>query len=199
MANVKNEVLGSSKGVAGQTFTVTGTHVSLLEIWINELPGLYKKEVRRIVRNGKLEVKEVHDKGGNIVEFWIKWRAVKNLYESTKDGRCYEVIIDDSGRVTISFGNGRNGAIPPSGEGNIRATYREGAGGSGNIPEEVAKKLCQEIRSNNRHRWYSWYWIWCWGCLTFSRGNPARMCFSNRPGNRGCSQVNRRYEQPIVS
>ncbi len=62
------------------------------------------------------------------------------------------------------------------------------------IPKEVAVKLCQETREENRSRWYSFYSIWCWGCYTFTKGDPDILSFSNRPDNRGCSQINKRYE-----
>jgi hypothetical protein len=62
------------------------------------------------------------------------------------------------------------------------------------IPKDVALKLCEEIRAKNRGRWYSFFGMWCWGCYRFSRGNSTRLCFSNNPENRGCAQVNERYE-----
>ena len=64
------------------------------------------------------------------------------------------------------------------------------------IPKEVAHKLCQEIREKNRGRFYSFHGLWCWGCNKFSKGDPAKLCYSNRPDNRGCSQVNRLYDGP---
>ena len=195
MANIKDEVIGSSQGTARQTYTLTGTHVSLLEIWVNELATFSDEKTRNTIKNGELEVKEVQDESGNTVEFWIKWRVINNLLEASKDDRCYEVITNESGRTEIRFGDGRHGAIPPAGEGNIRARYREGAGRAGNIPDEVAKELCHQIRLQNHCRWYSFYGLWCWGCFKFSKGDPTKMCYSNRPGNRGCCQVNKRYDR----
>jgi hypothetical protein len=195
MRSIKDEVIGSSRGTARQTYTLTGINVSSLEIWVNELATLSEEEAKNIIKKGKLEVKKVQDESRNTVEFWIKWQAVKNLLAATKDDRHYEVITDESGRTEIIFGDGIYGAIPPAGEGNIRARYREGAGRAGNIPDEIAKELCHQIRLHNRCRWYSFYGIWCWGCFKFSKGNPAKMCYSNRPGNRGCCQVNKRYDR----
>lgn len=63
------------------------------------------------------------------------------------------------------------------------------------IPEDTARRLCDQIRQANRGRWYSFYCWWCWGCVTFTGGEPAKMCFANKPGNRGCSQVNARYDR----
>jgi len=63
------------------------------------------------------------------------------------------------------------------------------------IPREVAFKLCEQIREENRGKWYSFYRMWCWGCYRFSRGDPAKLCFSNHPDYRGCTQVNKRYDK----
>jgi hypothetical protein len=62
------------------------------------------------------------------------------------------------------------------------------------IPKELALRLCREIREEQRGKWYSWTAWWCRGCETASKGDPAKMCFSNHPEYRGCLQVNRRYD-----
>jgi hypothetical protein len=61
------------------------------------------------------------------------------------------------------------------------------------LPRDVAFRLCEEIREENRGRWYRWTAWMCWGCTTFSRGDPGRMCVGSRPDYRGCIQVNARY------
>ncbi len=58
------------------------------------------------------------------------------------------------------------------------------------IPKEEAKKLCSEIRAEKGVRIFSQ----CWGCLRFSKGDTTKMCFSNKPDNRGCNLVNKRYD-----
>jgi len=62
------------------------------------------------------------------------------------------------------------------------------------ILPNIALELCEETRRENRGNWLSFNRLWCWGCATFSRGNPQKMCFSSSPDNRGCTQVNRRYD-----
>jgi hypothetical protein len=63
------------------------------------------------------------------------------------------------------------------------------------IPKEVAYRLCEEIRAENRRKRVSFGAMQCWGCVTFTAGNPDKMCVANKPGYRGCSLVNARYEQ----
>jgi len=62
------------------------------------------------------------------------------------------------------------------------------------IPADVALRLCQEIRRDNRGKWYSFYGIWCAMCDRVSKGNVSKLCFSGGEGNRGCSQANRRWD-----
>ena len=61
------------------------------------------------------------------------------------------------------------------------------------IPAEVALRLCEEIRQVNGGKWYTFNGLWCWGCARFSP-SPEKRCFAATPENRGCSQVNRRYD-----
>jgi uncharacterized protein (DUF779 family) len=63
--------------------------------------------------------------------------------------------------------------------------------GSGKpIPKEEAMKLCSEIRNEKGVKLFSQ----CWGCLKFSKGDPAKMCYNGKPDNRGCGLVNKRYD-----
>lgn len=64
------------------------------------------------------------------------------------------------------------------------------------IPRETALRLCEEIRAENRGRWWTVNGMWCWGCARFS-GEPDRRCWANAPGNRGCAQVNARYDREV--
>jgi hypothetical protein len=61
------------------------------------------------------------------------------------------------------------------------------------IEKDVAMRLCSEIQSENQKKWLlSYKRMWCWGCRTFTKGQPDKMCFANAPGNRGCEQINKK-------
>lgn len=62
------------------------------------------------------------------------------------------------------------------------------------IDRQTAAELCRQIRQENRNQWYRWTAWWCWGCHKFTGGDEDRMCFANHPQNRGCAQVNARYD-----
>lgn len=61
------------------------------------------------------------------------------------------------------------------------------------IPRDQALAICEEIIQENRGKWYTSNGLWCWGCLKFSKSVDGR-CFANAEGNRGCGQVNRRFD-----
>jgi predicted phage baseplate assembly protein len=63
----------------------------------------------------------------------LEWREVPSLYARGSTERVYETAIDDAGRTMVLFGDGIEGARPPSGDHNIRATYRKGLGLGGNV------------------------------------------------------------------
>jgi hypothetical protein len=62
------------------------------------------------------------------------------------------------------------------------------------IPQDVAVKLCAEIQQKYRGKWYTAAGMQCWGCITFSKGDPDKMCINNQPDYRGCNLVNARYD-----
>ena len=57
------------------------------------------------------------------------------------------------------------------------------------IPKELAWQLCAEIRQENRRKWCTFAAGQCWGCVTFTKGDPAKMC----GGIVGCNLVRARY------
>jgi hypothetical protein len=63
----------------------------------------------------------------------LLWQEVPSLYARGPTERIYETAIDDDGVTTVRFGDGQEGARPPSGDHNIRSTYRKGLGLAGNV------------------------------------------------------------------
>jgi hypothetical protein len=59
------------------------------------------------------------------------------------------------------------------------------------ISEDIALKLCNEIRDEKPVKLFSQ----CWGCLKFSKEDPAKMCFYDPPKNRGCTIINKKFDE----
>ncbi|MGZ4990767.1 MAG: putative baseplate assembly protein [Methylobacter sp.] len=62
----------------------------------------------------------------------IEWHETEALAGLLPKDRNFVTKIDNEGKTTLIFGNGREGARPPTGIENIRAVYRNGIGKPGN-------------------------------------------------------------------
>jgi hypothetical protein len=71
----------------------------------------------------------------------VRWDEVPTLYASGPADRAYAVRSDELGRTYVQFGDGARGARLPSGSGNVRATYRKGLGGAGNVGSDALAQL----------------------------------------------------------
>lgn len=63
----------------------------------------------------------------------VRWRPVDRLADAAPGDNVYEVQRAADGRVLVRFGDGESGARLPAGDGNVTATYRVGAGLSGQV------------------------------------------------------------------
>lgn len=112
---VRDETLGSSDGKPVQRFRTRLAPV---------LPGEHL-----VVRSSRPEA----------AHGWDAWHPVPDFHGSGPADRHY-VLDRLSGEVR--FGDGRHGAIPPAGRGNVRmACYRTGGGARGDISAGVVSRL----------------------------------------------------------
>lgn len=67
-----------------------------------------------------------------------RWQEVRSLATAGPAQRCFATQRAADGRVTLLFGDGVNGAVPPRGSAldpvELLATYRVGGGPQGNVP-----------------------------------------------------------------
>ncbi|MCX6676994.1 MAG: putative baseplate assembly protein [Methanothrix sp.] len=126
---IKEEILGSSSGEKSQGFSLANAPVISSEVWVREGKPLFEEEKRPILNLGH-SIEDVRDEAGKVVDAWVLWKPADDFYNSQADSRHY--LLDAlAGRVL--FGDGRVGMIPPAGRENIRASYRIGGGGKGNV------------------------------------------------------------------
>ena len=71
----------------------------------------------------------------------LLWYEADSLVGLKRSDRVYITKTDDASRTTLIFGNGTNGARLPTGMENIRATYRNGIGKTGNVKAEQINLL----------------------------------------------------------
>jgi predicted phage baseplate assembly protein len=71
----------------------------------------------------------------------ILWHEVETLAEAGPNDRVYTTRADANGKLTITFGNGRNGMRLPTGQENVVAYYRSGVGAGGNADSSKVSLL----------------------------------------------------------
>jgi len=63
----------------------------------------------------------------------LLWTEVPYFYGRKPNDRVYTTRLDDDGSTVVRFGDGIHGARVPTGQENVRATYRKGVGIGGNV------------------------------------------------------------------
>ncbi|RKG76380.1 hypothetical protein D7W79_17995 [Corallococcus exercitus] len=71
----------------------------------------------------------------------VLWRRVVDFVGASPEDRCYLVQRDETGTVSVVFGDGLQGAIPSSGRNHIVATYRTGIGPDGDADAFAVSRL----------------------------------------------------------
>jgi hypothetical protein len=127
---IENEILGSSDGSHEQLFQCAHAPMLSIDVWVDEQSRLSAGERRTLLEERPEDVERTFDDRGDLSAFWVRWRPVDDFLDSGPTDRHY---IVDKTLGTVGFGDGDNGAIPPSGKDNIRATYATGGGRDGNV------------------------------------------------------------------
>jgi predicted phage baseplate assembly protein len=104
-SDVAGELLGQSTGTPAQAFTLTESPV-------------VDNTVRIFVKNGAS---------------YSEWTYVLNLVDYGPSDTVFTTFFDENDYVTVLFGDGVSGVIPPRAE-SIKAEYLVGGGTIGNIP-----------------------------------------------------------------
>ncbi len=131
---IQKEILGSSDGNENQKFQTTKQPVlagQQLEVREPEIPSVQEQQ-KIVLEEGKDAITSISDATGRPKQIWVRWHQVKDFYQSGTRDRHY-VLDNLTGKIT--FGDGRNGLIPPPGRGNIHMSrYQTGGGTAGNKP-----------------------------------------------------------------
>lgn len=76
----------------------------------------------------------------------VRWREAASLYGAGARDRVFVTRMGEDGKTTVQFGDGKAGARPATGAGNIRATYRKGIGKGGNVkPGQLSLLLTRPL------------------------------------------------------
>lgn len=128
----RREILGAGAGEPGQTFHTAQTPV---------LPGcrvLVREPALSLEAANQLGADVERDEAGQVSDIWVPWTAVADFYAS---GPADRRVVVDAQTGEVRFGDGRHGRLPPTGQNNIRITYRSGGGEQGNLPAGTITEL----------------------------------------------------------
>ena len=116
---VASEVLGSGNPVvAGQDFT------------LSQSPVTYFADPASVSGDGF----------SSTVTVWVnsvEWQEQQSFYNQTPTAQVFVLREDDQGQTHVTFGDGVNGALLPTGTNNVTATYRYGAGAAAPASETL--------------------------------------------------------------
>jgi predicted phage baseplate assembly protein len=71
----------------------------------------------------------------------LLWSEVPTLYGRGPEERIYVTELDDDGKTTVVFGDGKTGARLPTGQDNVKAKYRRGIGLPGLVKANQLSQL----------------------------------------------------------
>jgi len=66
--------------------------------------------------------------GADVLVDGVRWDEADSLFGKAKDAPVYTLREQEDQKTLVRFGDGRTGARPPSGRGNVVARYRKGLG-----------------------------------------------------------------------
>ncbi len=122
---VKDEILGSGNAAANQSF------------------ALKKKPLTYVPATGFTETAvtstlQVRVNG-------VAWSELPTLLNAAPNAQAYTTTTDDGGQTTVAFGDGTNGARPPTGKDNVHARYRAGMGAYANVAANSVSLLLDSL------------------------------------------------------
>ena len=123
---LRDEILGSGNGAPFQTYPLKKKPLTYLPS--SDPEGLAAVEsTLQVSVNGVL------------------WKERPEIMQAAADDQVYVTTLDDEGQTAVTFGDGVNGARPPTGRDNIHARYRKGLGESGNVGAGGISRLIDSL------------------------------------------------------
>jgi len=138
----RDETLGSSDVTPLQEFKLLHGPVlpgEVIEVRERQKPT--DDELEALGGPDALRLAEESEDG--VDEYWIRWARVESFFESGPRDRHYLCDYDNG---VLTFGDGRQGMVPPEGRANIVArSYRTGGGAQGNVNANSLTALTRTI------------------------------------------------------
>ncbi len=115
---------------AGKRVYLLNLPVQECRVWVDELSTISSAEMERLRRDCPERIRLEREEHA-LAHCWVEWSRVEDLALAGPDERSFML---DPFRGEITFGDGRQGRVPPTGDHNIRVEYASGGGERGNVP-----------------------------------------------------------------
>jgi hypothetical protein len=122
--SVRDEVLGSGDGHAWQRFALRKHPLTYV---VSSTTETALASTLQVTVNG------------------VRWTECADLVDAGPQDRVFSTGQDESNATTVQFGDGLNGARPPTGKDSIHARYRFGIGVSGDVAAGAITRLIDSI------------------------------------------------------
>ncbi len=135
-----NECIGGSDGGPAQTFELSRAPLLEEEVITVLEPRTPPKE--ELVKLGEDAIMRASEDETD-ERMWVQYKKVESFFQSGPRDRHYTI---DYASGVVTFGDGRNGMIPPeSTDGIVVRSYRVGGGAGGNVNANTVSSLKQSL------------------------------------------------------
>lgn len=115
---------------AGKTVQLHNTPVISCTVWVDEVGTLSQADAQALAAHDPNNTQLVWE-DEVLTHCWVRWQPIEALSLAKPDAN---VFLLDPYTGTVTFGDGRHGRVPPSGDRMIRIASVSGGGTRGNVP-----------------------------------------------------------------
>ena len=126
---------------AGKQVRLLNLPVQECRVWVDELSGISDAALEELKREAPERVRQEWE-DHSLIRCWVEWQRVEDLALAGPEDRAFAL---DPFQGVISFGDGRQGKVPPTGDHNIRVEYSSGGGQRGNVPAGAVRALLSAL------------------------------------------------------
>jgi len=130
---------------AGKRIRLLNLPVQKCRVWVDERAAISDAQLERL-RQEAPERLRLEWEDHSLRRCWVEWERVDDLALAAPDARAF---LLDPFLGEITFGDGRQGRVPPAGDHNIRVVYSSGGGERGNVPAGAIRSLLTALPEVN--------------------------------------------------
>ena len=122
---------------AGKRLQLLNLPIQECRVWVDEISGISDAEMERLLRESPQRIRQEWE-DHTLRRCWVEWTRVEDLALAGPGERVFAL---EPFQGVVTFGDGNQGKVPPSGDHNIRVEYSSGGGARGNVPAGTIRSL----------------------------------------------------------